>query len=385
MNAAPFPARIREAREARMMSRDELAETAGTSRQLIYRYETGAVTPRAETLLRLGVALNVSPEFFFAEPPQPEPYAAFLRNFVSKTSNKEIVAVERQILWIRDAVRYIEEFVVLPPLDLPDFSAPSDPREIEVAQIEAAATALRRHWGFGDGVIANMVKLIESKGCIVVSGLVRSAGIDAFSVPTRSGRPLIVVDFHESQAPRRRIDIAHELGYLILHRNVDKRFLQMNPDTHRLIESQAFRFGSAFLMPEATFRNSVPHVTLDTLLLAKPQWRQSVSSMLYRAGDLRMIDAKTAKRLWINRNRRGWRGEEPFDDAITVERPQMLANALRTIRDSDDVSLQMLCHKLGLYPADLERYAGMDDGELSLGPISDFRMELKENRSAIHA
>ena len=364
-----------------MMSRDQLAEAAGTSRQLIYRYENGSVAPRAETLLRLGIALDVSPEFFFIESPRPEPYAAFLRNFISKTSNKELRAVEHRFLWIRDAVDYIEELVVLPPLDLPDFSAPSDPREIEAEQIDKAATALRRHWGFGDGVIQDVIKLVESKGCIVVSGLVWSEGIDAFSMPTKDGRPFIVISFHDSKAPRRRLDVAHELGHLVLHRHVDKRFLQMNPDTHRLVENQAFRFASAFLMPEVTFRNSVPHITLDTLLLAKPQWRLSVGAMLHWAQDLKMIEPETAKRLWINLNRRGWRKEEPFDELVPLEKPQLLANALRTVRDSDDISLQLLCRKLGLYPRDLERYAGMDEGELALGPVADFRMSLKENGS----
>ena len=363
-----------------MMSRDQLAEAADTSRQLIYRYESGSVTPRAETLIRLGVALNVSPEFFFAEATRREAYKPFLRHFSSKTSDKELTAVDHQFHWVRDAVAYIEDLVVLPAINLPDFSPPSDPREIKSTEVDEAAKALRRHWGFGDGVIQNILKLVESKGCIVVSGLVSSEAIDAFSMPTQSGRPFIVINFHDSTAPRRRVDVAHELGHLVLHRNVDKRFREMNPETHRLIETQAFRFASAFLMPEATFRSSVPFVNLDALLLAKQQWGLSVGAMLHWAADLKMVDAETAKRLWINLGRRGWRKEEPFDDLIPLERPRILADALRTIRDSDSISLQLVCRKLGLYPNDLERFAGMEEGELALGPVADFRMSLKESQ-----
>jgi Zn-dependent peptidase ImmA (M78 family) len=171
-----------------------------------------------------------------------------------------------------------------------------------------------------------VTKLVESKGCVVVSGF-ESQAIDAFSQLTRNGRPLIFINCREVSPAHLRLDVAHELAHLIMHKRVDPRFVDLNPDTHKLIERQAFRFASAFLMPEATFRKSVPHVSLDSLLLVKTQWQLSVAAMLRRAEDLGMVDAVIARNLWINLTRRGWRKYEPLDDLISLDEPQVLKNA----------------------------------------------------------
>jgi Zn-dependent peptidase ImmA (M78 family)/DNA-binding XRE family transcriptional regulator len=377
--AAPMTlTRLREAREARGLSLDELAERIGTSRQLVHRYEHGKVTPRPETFIRICAALNVTPDFFTLPEPTDDPFPLFFRHFRSKTSAKQLAAVKRQALWIRDLVARIEETIELPPVAIPDFSPPSDPRTITDQQIEEAATALRRAWGFGDGVIVEVVKLVESKGCIVIRGVVESAAIDAFSKWTRDGRPLIFVDCRDVSAAHSRLDVVHELAHLLLHRAVDPRFVQLNPDTHKLIERQAFRFASAFLMPETTFRKSSPYVSLDNLLLVKTQWQLSVAAMLRRAEDLHMVSPIIARNLWINLARRGWRKSEPLDDLILREDPKILQNALLAIKDGKTSSIAALSARTGLQRSDLERYAGITEGGLASTIVRDFDFFTRE-------
>lgn len=364
--------RLREAREARGLSLDELAERIGTSRQLIHRYERGKVTPRPETFIRICAALNVTPEFFTLPQPTDDPFPLFFRHFRSKTSAKQVAAVKRQALWVRDLVAQVEEAVDLPPVAIPDFSPPSDPRVITHEKIEAAASALRRAWGFGDGVIVEVTKLVESKGCVVVAGIVESSSIDAFSKWTRAGRPLIFVDCRNVSAAHTRLDVVHELAHLVMHRAIDPRFVELNPDTHKLIEQQAFRFASAFLMPEETFRRSVPYVSLDNLLLVKTQWQLSVAAMLRRAEDLRMVSPDVARNLWINLNRRGWRKSEPLDDLIIREEPKLLQNALLTIKDGKTSSVAAVSSRTGLHRNDLERYARLPQDGLASSVVRDF-------------
>lgn len=370
--AHPF-ARLREAREARCMSLEDLAQIVGTSRQLLYHYERGNHVPRRDTVARLCTALRVPIEFFSTPEPEPEPSPTFWRKLTSKARAKHLLATAHQRLWARDLVSAVECSVVFPEPDIPDFHPPSDPREISDEQIEDAATALRRHWGFGDGAIRDVIKLIENKGCVVIQNLLEddTDAIDAFSWWSRKGRPFIVIGCRPVSGAHSRLDSAHELGHLILHRNVDKRFLELNPETHRLIEKQAFRFAGAFLMPATTFRRSAPSVTLDTLLMVKPQWFLSVAAMLQRSEDVGTIDHETFVRFRKMLIRRGWTVQEPGDDQIPFEKPKLLANALATLQGSDE-QIAVIKSRVGLYPRELERYAGLEESDLTIEPVGEF-------------
>lgn len=347
------------------MSLDDLAARSGVSRSLIFAYEKGTHTPRAETIVKLSAALGVLPSFFSIPAPPPEPAPVFMRHFRSKAGAKHVTAVHRQLPWVRNVVNIIEEYVVFPEINLPNFFPPSDPREITDEQIEEAAKALRRHWGLGDGVVRDVIKLVENNGCIVVPEVVDCKDIDAFSQWSLSGRPFLVANSSDIHGVRWRVDIAHELGHLVMHRMVDRRFIELKPTTHKQIEEQAFRFAGAFLMPSDTFRNSVPHVSLDNLLTAKQLWHLSVGEMLHRAEDLGMVDKATAQRMWKNRTRRGWHKVEPLDDAFPVERPRLLANAIQAILKDDPQHVDDLILRTGLEPADIARYCGIAEETLA--------------------
>ena len=374
--------RLREAREARLMSLDQLAEKVGTSRQLLFYYETGKHQPRPETAARICNALGVAPEFFVLPEPEPEPSPIFFRQFKSKVRAKHRAAVERLRMWVRDGVSAVEDRVVLPHQDIPNFVPPSDPRELTNDQIEGSAAALRAYWGFGQGAIREIIKLVENKGCIVIVNLLNAnEAIDAFSWWSYQGRPFIVVGCRAVSGPHRIIDVAHELGHLILHRNVDKRFLELNPETHKLIETQAFRFAGAFLMPAETFRRSVPTVTLDTLLMIKPQWFLSVQAMLQRAKDLEMIDDATFLRLRKLLVHRGWLKKEPGDAAIPLEEPRLFANALLTLKQAEPGNMLALRQCVGFFPQDFERYAGLNDQDLAAESIPTFQPYARDDAS----
>jgi Zn-dependent peptidase ImmA (M78 family) len=331
---------------------------------MIYAYERGTHMPRQENVAKLSAALEVLPSFFFLAAPPNELAPVFMRHLRSKAKSKELLAVKRQLSWARTVVGAIEELVVLPDVDVPDFQPPSDPRDLSFDDIEKSAEAVRRHWGLGDGIIRDVITLLENHGCMVLPELVESEHIDAFSQWSASGRPFTVANSHYISGVRWRVDMAHELGHLILHHRIDRRFVEANPTTHGLIEKQAFRFAGAFLMPRATFASSIPHVSLDALLIAKSQWNLSVAAMLHRSEDIGLVDQATAQRLWRNMNRRGWKKSEPLDDVLPVEQPQLLANAIRAIAVDDPVGLEALCIKTGLEPFDIARYCGVEAASL---------------------
>ena len=55
--------RLREVRELRKLSQNDLAELMGTAQTQIYRYESGGVQPTSEMLVKIAQALNVTSDY----------------------------------------------------------------------------------------------------------------------------------------------------------------------------------------------------------------------------------------------------------------------------------------------------------------------------------
>jgi hypothetical protein len=92
-----------------------------------------------------------------------------------------------------------------------------------------------------------------------------------------------------------------------------------------------------------------------------------------------MIEAQSAKRLWLNWNRRGWRTVEPLDEHISFEVPRLFANALCMMKNLEPSWIVDLCDEIGLFPTDVARYAGIEPFELSLEGAAGLSSEPTRN------
>jgi transcriptional regulator with XRE-family HTH domain len=70
--ASAIGARVRQERQSRGWTLDQLAEAAGVSRRMVINVEHGTANPSVATLLRIGSALGVGLPTL-VEPPQPKP------------------------------------------------------------------------------------------------------------------------------------------------------------------------------------------------------------------------------------------------------------------------------------------------------------------------
>ena len=70
--ATAIGARVKQERQARRWTLDQLAEAAGVSRRMVVNVEQGAANPSVGTLLRISDALGVGLPAL-VEPPQPKP------------------------------------------------------------------------------------------------------------------------------------------------------------------------------------------------------------------------------------------------------------------------------------------------------------------------
>src|SRR3990172_4073933 len=70
--ASAIGGRVRQERQSRRWTLDQLAESAGVSRRMVVNVEQGAANPSVGTLLRISDALGVGLPAL-VEPPQPKP------------------------------------------------------------------------------------------------------------------------------------------------------------------------------------------------------------------------------------------------------------------------------------------------------------------------
>ncbi len=188
---------------------------------------------------------------------------------------------------------------------------------------------MRAFWNLGDGPIVNVARVMENNGAIVLRHPLDADTLDALSGWAQpEGLPYVLLNSDKNCSVRSRLDLAHELGHIVLHRSVTETSLKKS-ELFALIESQAFRFGAAFLLPEEPFLSDLYSISLDALKVLKRKWKVSIAMMIERLKHLNVIDADQHKRLRINYVGRKWTREEPFDDEILIEEPSVVSSAFR--------------------------------------------------------
>ena len=127
-------------------------------------------------------------------------------------------------------------------------------------------------------------------------------------------RPIIGL-FATGAGDRLRYSVAHELGHLVLHRNVAEHT--------RATEREADRFAAEFLLPEHRMRQILPEVmNLAIATEVKREWRVSIQMVVRRAHDLGIITDNRYRTLFMQISGNGWRTNEPVQ--VPVERPRLL-------------------------------------------------------------
>lgn len=360
--------RLRQAREARMLTGISLAELVGVTSASITQYEKGKQSPGPDTLQRLAAVLNVEPALFTRPmPPEEAASAIFWRSAASATAAARRRARSRYE-WLREIVEYLRTFMELPRVNFPAGVVSPDPSRLSFDEIERLAATARAFWGLGEGAISDVTLLLENNGGIVASGELAAHTLDAFSQwRWESGVPYLFFGTEKDSAARHRFNVAHELGHLLLHRYVPQVSIG-RMEQHNLVEQQANRFAGAFLLPAERFQNSLYAPTLDAMLALKPQWNVSVALMIHRVSDLGMASEDHIKRLWINYNRRRWRTREPLDGQVPVERPRLLRRAVEMLLSSGIQNKGQIRSRFGLAAADIEDLVGLPRGYLADAP-----------------
>lgn len=308
--------RLDLARRKSGLTKGALAEAAGISPRNLTSYKKAEQEPTAETVACLAAAVGFPVGFLYGDDvDELRSEGVSFRSMSSLTAQQRDQALGSGALALLMS-DWIEARFELPPSDVPEYQR-VDP--------EVAAEAVREAWGLGEGPVPSIVHLLEAHGVRVFSLAEESRAVDAYSF-WRGPVPYIFLNTRKT-AEHSRMDAAHELGHLVLHRH--------GGPSGREAEQEAYRFGSAFLMPAGSIRAKAPRTaTVDQLAQAKTRWKVSVANLAYRMHQLGMISDWQYRSIFIDLNRRG-RTKEPIapgHEQLRHETSQVLEKVFRALR-----------------------------------------------------
>lgn len=310
--------RIRQARLLAGLTQQMVADrltAAGhpATKAVISKYENNKSVPNPTLLLALTQILGVDIGYLLYESETEVMWLAYRKHSSLPMKNQEVVQGYASDV----AVLHMELCNLLYPNTTRSIPEPTAVRSVEEA--ETAAAQLRSHWRIDDQPIENLTQTAEDNGVVVIAWQQDAGEFDGLSGWYGSRVPIMVVNTSVA-TDRRRFNLAHELGHLL-----------MQTPEHEA-EILAHRFAAALLVPaEVAYRElgrKRRSITLAELGTLKRRYGLSIQGWIIRARDLAIISENYARQLFRLVSMRGWRKEEPYP-YIADEEPVLLQQMIQ--------------------------------------------------------
>ena len=317
--------RLRQARLIAMLTLDEVVEQlaknhVALTKAGLSKYERGGSVPKAQLLLELARVLDTRTEYFLSEPKAVMNWLAFRKTTKLGLREQERIeslaenVVEAHV-WLREKLK-IKDGGRLPNIQVRNFQAAED-----------AAIKLRHSWKLDDSPVESVTESAEDQGVIVVlcdDAPASFHGLSGIANKTRS----VVVETAQAEDDRRRFNVAHELGHLVM---------TCKTATDKEQEKFAHRFAAAFIVPAQVAIRELgrrrKHLGLEELSLLKKKHGLSMQAWAYRAADLDIIDRSRLHSLFIEMSARGWRKSEPVNFERHEEPTRLRQMTLRAVAE----------------------------------------------------
>lgn len=358
------PERFREARLARGLTANELAEKVGVSRQSISKYELGMSEPSTSTIEAISKELKV-PFSFFQKPLTP-PSSRGTTYFRSLKTNaaraKEMLSTKSD--WAVQIAKVLANDIVFPTVDLPALPEKYNRnQQYSLDDIEDISMFLREYWNLGSEPIANLSRLLETHGIIIATTKTGFSETDACSSFVED-RPFIFLDTQKECAVRTRFNMAHELGHLLLHGDISQTDLEQKKVLNQ-IEWEANQFASCFLLPRISFLLDIRSTSLQAFLPLKKKWKVSIQAMVYRCHSLEVFSDSQMIYIQKQLSAKRWRKSEPFDDEWPCEDASILRTAIKMLIERGDYTRDQFISFFRLFPSDIEELCSLPSGFLT--------------------
>lgn len=354
--------RIKEARILKGYSLEELAKRVGLTRQSMSKYENEDMKISMEKLVDISEVLDFPIDFFKKKKDNlgigDNPI--FFRS-LRKTTSKIKESLGQNVEFLEEIFYNISEYIEFPKVNI-DFSINKNYKiGVSDLYIEEIAMKMREKWGIGESPINNLVDLLQRNGIIISRIELDNYTVDAFSSMTRSRVPFIILGSDKQSAVRSRMDCAHELGHIILHSHLSKEDIIEN---HNIIEDEAKRFASAFLLPANEFSKDIYTINLDSFIYIKKRWKVSIAGIIVRSHRLNLITDDQYTYLFKRISAKKWRVKEPLDDIIQIEEPELLKEACNLLFDNGVISKKDFVRFIGFPVSLIEGLCNLEEGTL---------------------
>jgi len=347
------PERLREIRIVSKMTLEQVAINLGITKQAVSKYERGRSIPSYETINKIINILNVPMQFLSKSSISSSGLNTLLFfRTVSSTTKTQIEFADTICKWNYEILQGIIPFEDIPNMNLPEID--------ESLSISEKAVFLRQYWRLGISPIENMVDVLENNGFFVFVVNSSELNTDAYS-RIINDTPIIVLNEYKGTSVRQRFSLAHELGHLILHRNLSDVDFDLRS---KEIEKEASIFASSFLMPPVKFSSTVVSHKLDHFLNLKKEWKVSIAAMIYHCKQQGILDDKQSESLQMQLSKKWGRKTEPFDNELIFEKPLFLSKKLQKYV-VDRASFEYFFDATRLPITVVERIAFLPEGYLS--------------------
>lgn len=284
------------------LSMDELAQKAGgiVTKQAIGKYEKCLMRPSDEVMLRLCLAMGISPDYFSRSARFDLSQLQFRKR--SRLPVKKEEALKHRALDFFERYQELEDLLGWNV----SFENPLlDPVVRTKTDIEQAALELREKWQLGLAPIVNILELLEEKG-IKVFEIGDIEDFDGMSA--RVGETYVMVIKRESSLDRVRFTAAHELAHILL---------TFAPDIPGDKELLCHYFAGAFLLPAEVLKRELRgkrrKITFWELKKIKETYGISIQAIMYRAHALGLVSDRQFSNFKNTLNQKGWKKIEPVD------------------------------------------------------------------------
>lgn len=214
-------------------------------------------------------------------------------------------------------------------------------------QIKYVANLARKTIGLPTYSNQHLLFLLEKAGAFIFEKEIGDT-IDAYSLWTEDGRPYIMLGTVKKSAARRNVDLAHELGHLLLHYKVE--FSMQDRKSYRKLEDEVYLFASEFLLPDEAFKEDCKHIKKisnpDAYLDLKQKWQVSLQAMAMRARNLEMMSYQQQRYFFMSINKKGYKTVEPLDREIPISRPMKVKSILQLLFEKGIYSVSNLLDEL---------------------------------------
>lgn len=332
---------VHQLRELNGLSRKELADILHITEQAVWQYENNKTFPNINIFNKLCALFNVDYQYFFVESPitsnvTNEEHIAYRAD--DRKSRKKTKFELRYLDFLSYYIDYFESFLKVPKGVISSLQTKAEQimysSDDRAEQINKISKMVRKKLRLTDN--RKLMVSLEQSGIYILEKKNLGHTIDAYSTITNKGRPFIVLGTYRKSAVRRTFDLAHELGHIVLHKNVDMETLENNE--YRTIEREANDFASDLLMPKNSFIKDFEQIGKPSNPLAylylKRKYYVSIAALELRAYKLGLLNYQQNRYFYAKMHKLGYIKEEPLDNKWSPIKPGKIRAMMDTVFDN---------------------------------------------------